>query len=70
MTHVEIYEIYKQQLEHYEKQTVMWFPNGHHSIRVRLEDGEEFVFSYFNKRHWRFETLTRFMKKMKGAKQM
>lgn len=45
-----------------------WFPNGPGSIRIRLIDKEEFIFTYKSLTEWQFETLKNYMNKLKEAK--
>lgn len=35
-----------------------WFPKGERSIRIRFKNNEDFIFTYYNKEHWKitFET--------------
>lgn len=64
MTHNNVYDQFKITLPWFAKNVQEWFPNGKHSIRVRLMDGQEFIFIYDNKREWSFETMKMFMKRM------
>lgn len=68
MIHKDVYAIYKKMMPFYASQTEEYFPCGLNTIRVRLHDRREFVFSYGKDNSWSFETLDRYMKKMKGAK--
>lgn len=67
MTHSKVYEIYERLLPFYAKKTKEYFQCGRNTIRVRMNDKEEFVFSYDNSRSWSFDTLDRYLIKMKGA---
>lgn len=68
MTHDRIYAIYKELLPFYYKQTKMYFPCGQNTIRVRLENGRDYVFIFASDNSWSFETLDRYLKKMKGGR--
>lgn len=47
-----------------------WFPNGRNSIRIRLHDLREFIFTYNDEKDWCFETKESFIKRLKGEKRM
>ena len=70
MTHKDIYKWFKHIFPQYSERLKEWFPNGKDSIRIRLETGRDFVFTYHNREDWRFETVDSFIKQMKGAKNM
>ena len=64
MTHPEVYEDFKTYFPQYEKMTELWFPNGKNSIRARLNNGHELVFTYNGTKKWCFETVDHFLKRM------
>lgn len=69
MNHNDIYEAYKNIMPIYEERTVIWFANGPHSIRVRLDSDEDYAFTYLTERNWKFETIDSFIDNMtKGGK--
>lgn len=68
MIHKNVYAIYEKLMPFYASQTKEYFPCGLNTIRVRLQDRREFVFSYGKDDSWCFETLDRYIKKMKGAR--
>ena len=68
MTHKQVYEKYKEMIPFDETKTDLYFPCGLNTIRVRLNTGEEFVFSYNSNKSWVFETVDNFVKKMKGKR--
>lgn len=69
MSHNEIYKKFEKCLPIYAGDKVaLWFPNGRNSIRVRLKDGLEYIFSYEGQQDWKFETVKSFIKNMKGGK--
>ena len=39
MTHVKVYEQFKEQFPQYADQAEKWFPNGKNSIRIRITNG-------------------------------
>lgn len=41
-----------------------WFPNGKNSIRVRMKDRREFVFTYNSKNCWCLGTVDMFIDTM------
>ena len=42
-----------------------WFPNGKDSIRVRVKDAGEYIFTYHATYDWRFETVDSYLNGMK-----
>lgn len=68
MTHSEVYKQYELQMADYWKITSIWFPNGKNSIRVRLMDKREYIFTYNGPFDWKFETLNNFLKNIKNSK--
>ncbi len=47
-----------------------WFPNGKNSIRVRIDGGSDFVFTYNNWTDWCYETVESHIRKMRGGANM
>lgn len=47
-----------EMLEHLKE----WFPNGRNSIRVRLDTGKEFIFTYNSSDDWKIESVGSFLK--------
>ena len=64
------FEVFKKTLPEYGERTVIWFPSGKNGIRVRLDNGCEFIFIYNNSDDWSFETVDCYIKKMKGGAKM
>lgn len=68
-------DVYKQftgyflPLSHWVKE---WFPNGKNSVRIRMKDGKDYVFTYDGKDDWCFETADCFIKRLreKGGRMM
>lgn len=68
MSHLEIFNKFKNLMPIYGDKVVKWFPNGPNKIRVELSTHEIFIFSWYKDGSWRFETLSSFLDSMKGAK--
>lgn len=68
MIHTQIYGQYKECLPDQAKNTKEYFPNGRNSIRVRQNNGQEFVFTFIGPKSWKFETIDQFLAGMKGEK--
>lgn len=68
MNHTQVYEQYKEHVLNYAINTKEYFPNGKNSIRVRQNNGQEFVFTFMSSKSWKFETLDQFLIGMKGEK--
>lgn len=67
MSQKEILEKFKTTFPELARNTSIWFPNGKNSIRVRQVGGQEFIFTYNDKKEWILETHKSFIKRMKGA---
>ncbi len=65
MTHNNIFEAYKIKLRKFADATEAWFPNGKNSIRIRLIDKHQYVFTFISDKDWCFETVDSHIKKMK-----
>lgn len=68
MIHTQVYGYFKECLPEQEKKVKEYFPNGRNSIRVRQENGQEFIFSVTAPKVWKFETIDQFLAGMKGEK--
>lgn len=61
MTQKEVLEKFVE-ISHVSKDEIdIWFPNGRSSVRVRLKNGNELIFTYKNKNIWRLETKASFL---------
>lgn len=65
MNHKSIFEAFKIKLPTYAEGVNVWFPNGKGSIRVRLINKQEYVFSFISDKDWIFETVDHHLKSMK-----
>lgn len=61
MEHKEIYKWFELYLPQFSKHVVEWFPNGKNSVRVRQENGQDFIFTYNGPDNWCFETVVSFI---------
>lgn len=68
MIHEEVFKIFINYFPQYDRSIVSWFSNGKNSIRIRLHDFSEFVFTFNGKKDWYFETVDSHIRRMKGAK--
>ena len=70
MTQQTVYQKYVMLFPQFAEHTKEWFPNGKNSVRVRQENGKDFVFTWNGKKEWKFETVDNFIKGMrsKGGK--
>lgn len=66
MAHTQIIKIFKLKFPLYDGQLKEWFPNGKNSVRVRLKNGQEFVFTHKAPNDWCFETIDSFIKRLRG----
>lgn len=70
MKHEDVYKQFIKQFPEIAKFVADWFPNGKNSIRVRIDGGSDFVFTYNNWTDWCYETLDSYIRKMKGGTNM
>lgn len=70
MAHNDVYKQFKTQFPEYEEHIEDWFPNGKNSIRVRIKNGSDFVFTYNHWTDWCFETVESYIRKMRGGAKM
>lgn len=64
MVHKDVYKIF---ISHFPKESgkvEMWFPNGKNSVRVRMTDKRELVFTYNGPNDWFLETVNSFIERM------
>lgn len=65
MTHKDIWEIFKILFPMYSTAATQYFSNGKHSIRIRISTmNQDFVFTYHDKKEWRFETVDIYAKSL------
>lgn len=70
MIHSEVYNRFKALLPIYEKLVTDWFPNGYNSIRLRLKEKGEFIFTIGHDDNWCFETVDSWIRRLKGENTM
>lgn len=68
MLQQEVYDVFKRYFPHTVKHVECWFPNGRNSIRIRLKNHHDFIFTYNGKDDWNFETVNCFIERIKGGK--
>ena len=63
MGHNEIFKQYNSLFPIYSGSNAkMWFPNGKNCIRVRLNNNQEFIFTYNDVENWKLETTKSYIK--------
>lgn len=61
MSHKKIFGLFQKLFPLYSG-GITWFPNGKNSIRIRIDTNKsEFIFTYENKKLWKFETIDSFL---------
>ena len=69
MSHNEVFKMFILYFPGYTGDKVeAWFPNGKNSIRIRQTNKQEFIFTYYSQKDWRFETVVSFLNGAKGGK--
>ena len=61
MTHKDVLEKLREFYPLKDNSIEVWFPNGKNSVRVRLNNKTELIFTYCGPRKWRLETVECFM---------
>lgn len=61
MEHKEIYKWFELYLPQFAKNVAEWFPNGKNSVRVRMRNGQDFIFTCNGTDDWSFETVVSFI---------
>lgn len=64
MVHTDIFKKYKLRCSMSNGSVNAWFPNGRNSIRVRLFDKKEVVFTYHGPKNWKIESMGSFLDSM------
>lgn len=67
MKHDLILHFFKTHMPYQARLMTVWFPNGLNSIRVRLTNNDEFIFTYNNEKDWCYETVDSYIVRMKGV---
>ena len=65
MTQKDVFKAFLEISRTTEEDIEMWFPNGKDSVRVKLKDKQELIFTYDSPRYWRLETRGAFLTDMK-----
>lgn len=68
MTQQNVFTVFKNKFPEIAENSTEWFPNGKSSVRVRLKDKQEFIFSYQSEKVWCLETIDSHIAHMKGEK--
>ena len=61
MLHIDVFKKYKKIFFRDSLNVKVWHPNGFNSIRIRLSNDDEWVFTYVSDRKWSMETLDNFI---------
>lgn len=70
MFHTVVYDIFKDIFPEVAANSREWFPNGKNSVRVRSNNGSDFVFTYHGKDNWCYETVESYINKLRGGHKM
>lgn len=64
MVHQEIFKLFSLYFPDYygKEKSDVWFANGKNSIRIRLKNKQELIFTCYGKNDWRLETLKCYIK--------
>lgn len=68
MTHRQVLEKFKE-ISHITDDSIdVWFQYGKNSIRVRLKDRTELIFTFSSQKSWRLETIDSYLEDLKRRK--
>ena len=65
MGHDKIWNKFKECNGVLEDIVTCWFPNGKNSIRVRLRESGDLIFTYTSKKKWKLETVDLYLEDRK-----
>jgi hypothetical protein len=65
MLHQKVFDVFKNKFAVIAAQTETWFPNGKDSVRIRLTDKQEIIFTYHGEPGWSLETIDNYLIRMK-----
>lgn len=66
MSHLIVYDYFRKLFPQFIEHIGEWFPNGKNSVRIRLLDNRDLIFTYKGPKDWRLETVDSFIKRLKG----
>ena len=65
MTHIDIYKKFLKICPIIEDTIECWFQNGKNSIRVRMKNKKEIVFTVYSSNKWKIESMDLHISEMK-----
>ena len=65
MAHSEIWKKFKERFDPDANVVECWFPNGKNSVRIRLKEGGDIIFTYKSKKVWKVETVDSYLEGIK-----
>ena len=69
MSQAQVYEWFRLYFPKLAEHVGQWFHTKNpHSVRIRLTNGEEYVFTCNSKTEWCLETIDAYHKRIKGGK--
>lgn len=66
MTHKNVFETFNKMFHGWRGMSEFWYPYGNSTIKIRMKNRAEYVFTYFDERHWKLETIESFGRKGKN----
>lgn len=69
MTHNKVFEDFKERLPICINKITEWFPNGKDSIRVRFNNGKDYIYT-IDEHGFNFESKEHFIERLKGVYNM
>lgn len=67
MTHKNVFETFCKLFPGWRNSVDVWFEYGNSTIKIRMKNRAEYIFTYRNDLYWIFETIQNF-KKRSGKK--
>ena len=62
MKHDQVLIWFKLYFPHFVKSIKEWYPNGINSIRIKMDNSQEVVFTINDRYDWRYESVDSFIK--------
>lgn len=62
MKHKDVHEMFTRLFPMYSAGKYTWYPSGRNTIRIKIIENIEFIFTYYTNKCWSFETLPMYNK--------
>ena len=66
MLHTDVISSYSELFPERCKDIDTWLMNGYNSVRLKFKDGDERIFTFYNNKNWKIETVDSFIETLEG----